>query len=337
MEQLNPPLPTERQSESSTKRLLKLCLVGDNETGKTARIEKFVRSLDAENVYYAQELISQVGDRDAYIRFLVRNYLVDIPSYLFIKQGDEEVLRVLKKRLVGRSLGAENLLAVMDRFIEEEKDIKRDLLEATLVLSLFDGIVPPEKPIVDLRAEFIKATRVALLLEAIKTAQAKNNQEAVSAVSYVLRLLGTKESLLMLPGKEDSWDTLQEAVENSAIYALCQGAHEQVQTAKARLRLTKKCERHFKGIIRDLLQQRVDPKLLLLKPKVESTKQITQACRLLVHLPAVDALVVDHVAWDAKTLSRLMKDTADAPCSVLVTSTIRPKKEIPGWLSASTR
>ena len=81
MEQLNPPLPTERQSESSTKRLLKLCLVGDNETGKTARIEKFVRSLDAENVYYAQELISQVGDRDAYVQFLVRNYHVDIPSY----------------------------------------------------------------------------------------------------------------------------------------------------------------------------------------------------------------------------------------------------------------
>ena len=121
------------------------------------------------------------------------------------------------------------------------------------------------------------------------------------------------------------------------MYALCQGAQEQVLAATKRLSLSTRCEAHVKGILQELLKQRVDEKLLRLKPKMESTKQITQACRVLIHLPAIDALVVDHVAWDPKTLSKFMKDTVDAPCSILITSTLPPQEAPTGWLLASTR
>jgi len=337
MEQPSPLLPTEQQCESFTKKLLKLCLVGDNGTGKTTRIEKFLQAVAAERVFYATDLIDRMNNRETYKRFLVCNYLPTIPSYLFIKHGEEEVLRLLKNRIVGREMDAEFILSLLDRFTEEQEDLQREIQEATLVLSLFEGIVPPERSVLELRGDFVKAARVALLLEGIKTAQVKEKTEPVEALSFVLRLLGTRDSLLAMPGKEDAWDTLQEAVENSAMYALCRGAHEQVRAATKRLSLSNRCEAHVKGILHELLKQRVDEKLLRLKPKMESTKQITQACRLLIHLPAIDALVVDHIAWDPKTLSKFMKDTADAPCSVLITSTLPPQGAPKGWLLASTR
>jgi len=336
MEQPSPPLPTGQQCESSTKKLLKLCLVGDNGTGKTERVKRFLQAVAAERVFHATDLIDRINNREAYKRFLVCNYLPKVPSYLFIKSGEEEVLRLLKNRIVGREMDAEFVLSLLDRFTEEQEDLQREIQEATLVLSLFEGIVPPERTVLELRGDFIKAARVALLLEAIKTAQATEKKGPVEALSFVLRMLGTRESLIAMPRKEDAWDTLQEAVENAAMYTLYQGAHEQVSAATKRLSLSKRCEAHTKGILYELLKQRVDEKLLKLKPKMESTKQITQVCRLLIQLPAIDALVVDHVAWDPKTLYKFMKDVADAPCSVLITSTVAPKPA-EGWLMASTR
>ena len=135
---------------------------------------------------------------------------------------------------------------------------------------------------------------------------------------------------MTLPGKEAAWSMLQEAVENSIIYALCRGAQEQLSLARGRLKLSKQCEAHFTGILYALLKQRADTKLLKLKPKLESVKQLAQVCELLVQLPAIDALVVDHVAWDPKTLSKFMRTIAEAPCSVLVTSTVAPPPA-DGW------
>jgi|TARA_R100000900_G_scaffold145780_1_gene132714 ABC-type cobalamin/Fe3+-siderophores transport system ATPase subunit len=336
MEQPSPPLPTEQQYESFTKKLLKLCLVGDNGTGKTTRIEKFLQAIAAERVFYATDLIEKINDREEYKRFLIHNYLPEVPCYLFIKQGDDRVLRVLKERLVGKNICSENIVEMLNRFKEEQEDLSQEILEASMVLSLFDGIVPPERTVAELRGEFLKAARVALLVEGIKTAQTKSNKEPMEALSYVLRMLGTKESLLTLPGKEEAWGALQEAVENSAIYELCQGAKEQLSLANGRLKLSKDSEAHFTGILYGLLKQRADTKLLKLKPKMESVKQLAQVCKLLVQLPAIDALVVDHVAWDPKTLSKFMREIAEAPCSVLVTSTVAPEPA-EGWLMASTR
>jgi len=336
MEKPNHLLPTEQQCESFTKKQIKLCLVGNNNTGKTTRIEQFLQTLSVDKVFYATDLIDRINDREEYKRFLIHNYLPEMPTYLFIKQGDEEVLRVIKERLIGKQISSDNLIDILNHLEEEQDNLEHAIQEASMVLSLFDGIVPPEKTIAELKGEFIKAARVGLLVEAIKAAQAKSNKQPLEALSYVLRMLGTKETLMTLPSKEKAWSTLQTCVENSAIYEVCQGAYAQTEEAKRRLSLNKKCQNHMMHIVYELLKQRVDDRLLKLKPKSESVKQLTQACRLLVQLPAIDALVIDHVAWDAKTLSTFMENISEAACSVFITSTISPQP-VEGWILASTR
>lgn len=311
--------------------------MGDNDTGKTTRVELFLKQIKAKRVFYATDLVARINDREEYKRFLVSSYLPSIPSYLFIKRGDLEVLRYLKRRIVGQKMSADFIFSLLDRFKEEQEKFRGEIEEAKLVLSLFDGIVPQERSIQELRGDFVKAARVALLLEGVKTAQATQKSEPLGAFVGVLRTLGTRESLLAIPGKEDSWGTLREAVENSVVFALCQEARAQVEDISKKLRVSEQSERHFRIILYELLKQRVDERLLLLKPRTDSTRHIVKACRLLVEIPSLDALVVDHVAWDPKTLAKFLKYTAGAPCSVLVTSTVPPEGAPEEWLLASTR
>ena len=337
MEQPDHLPPTEQQCESSTKRLLKFCLVGDNETGKTTRVEKFLQAIGAETVLYASDYIALLNDRETFFRFLIQHYLPTIPTYLFIKRGEIEVLRYLKRRLVGQEMDAEFIFSVLDRFPEEREKLQRDQREAQLVLSLFDGVVPPERSVLELRGDFLKSARVALLLEGIKTYGAMGKSGPQGAFVGVLRTLGTREGLLTLSGKEDAWDVLQEAVENSAFFTLRREAQQQATEAKKKLQLNKTSERHFRKVLKSLLKQRVGEDLWSLKPKMTSAKSVSETCRFLGHLPSLDALVVDGVPWGPRGLSLFLKYMADAPCSVLVTSTVSPMKSEGSWLLAATR